>query len=236
VAKIFEIQSFRKGKSAEPPSQNEPNISGSSRISRSDFLVSLFSRPGSSLRGLLDSGARFLLVTGAVYGLYLSGNGLKSGVANAKQDKQLQSRAISQPSPPAGSPSTPSPATFADTAAVEGTVASKQTDAVPHSPALSAPRYPPVKYEATRKKVFGGCNGQLELTGSGLRFRCPNQVDLVFPVAAIAKAHKDGVLLKSGEKYHFMIANHTRGEVQAIFVSWLSRVQRSPQASRLSSF
>jgi hypothetical protein len=92
-----------------------------------------------------------------------------------------------------------------------------------------------MRYEATRKKVFGGCTGQLELTGSRLDFRCPNQADLIFPVAAIAKAHKDGVVLKSGEKYHFIIANHTKGQVEAIFISWLNRVQRFPQPSRVSS-
>jgi hypothetical protein len=92
-----------------------------------------------------------------------------------------------------------------------------------------------MRYEATRKKVFGGCTGQLELTGSRLHFRCPNQADLIFPVAAIAKAHKDGVVLKSGEKYHFIIANHTKGQVEAIFISWLNRVQQFPRPSRVSS-
>jgi hypothetical protein len=92
-----------------------------------------------------------------------------------------------------------------------------------------------MRYEATRKKVFGGCTGQLELTGSQLAFHCADQPDLIFPVAAIAKAHKDGIVLRSGEKYHFLIANHSQGQVEAIFISWLNSVQQS-EAGRVSSF
>ena len=73
--------------------------------------------------------------------------------------------------------------------------------------------------------MFGGCTGQLELSSSMLVFRCQDQADLILPVATIAKAHKDGIVLKSGEKYHFLIANHTREQVEAIFSSWLNPIQ-----------
>lgn len=81
--------------------------------------------------------------------------------------------------------------------------------------------------------MFGGCTGQLELTSSGLHFSCPDQ-DLNLPVGTIARTHKDGVVLKSGEKYHFTIANHSKDQVEAIFISWLNTVQEFPQVSRAS--
>jgi hypothetical protein len=109
-------------------------------------------------------------------------------------------------------------------------------NAVSNLPGFSALHYPPMRYEAIHKKVFGGCTGKLELTNARLHFRCSNQADLNFPVYAIAKAHKDGVVLKSGEKYHFQIANHTKGQVEAIFTLWLNRVQQFQQPSRESSF
>ena len=75
-----------------------------------------------------------------------------------------------------------------------------------------------------------------ELTSSRLHFSCPNQADLNFPVASIQKAHKDGIELKSGEKYHFIIANRTKDQVEAIFVSWLNRVQQFPQQVAAGAF
>ena len=249
MAKIFEMHSLSDGKSAQSSSaqassKKGPYSSDSGWMGSNHILpikmprgVSGCSWPGSSSRISANAGAGLLLVIGVLCGLYLSGNDKKSAVANQKQDGQLQTRTTPQLSQPARPLSKPSPIIPADTARVEGSIVPKQTpDAVPHSAAFSAPRYPPMRYEATRKKVFGGCTGQLELTGSRLHFRCSNQADLIFPVAAIAKAHKDGVVLKSGEKYHFIIANHTKGQVEAIFISWLNRVQQFPQPSRVSSF
>ena len=113
----------------------------------------------------------------------------------------------------------------------------KQTpNAMSNLPGSSALHYHPVRYEATHKKAFGGCTGQLELTSDGLHFKCANQADLNIPVGSIAKVHKDGVVLESGEKYHFLIANHTKGQVETIFNLWLNRVRQSHQASRESSF
>lgn len=244
MAKIFEMNSFRKGKNAQASSKNKPNFSNSGQVGRNHFLLInmpkelvVRSWQGSSSRISINAGARLLLVISALCGLYLVANGRKSAVANPKRDEQFQTGATPPPSQAAPPLSKPSPIIPADTARVEGSVVRKQTpDAVPHSAVSLASRYPPLRFEATRKKVFGGCTGQLELTGSGLRFRCPNQIELMFPVAAIAKAHKDGVVLKSGEKYHFMIANHTRGQVEAIFISWLDRVQHFPQPGRVSLF
>ena len=105
-------------------------------------------------------------------------------------------------------------------------------NAVSNLPGFPAVHYHPMRYEATHKKVFGSCTGQLELTSVGLHFRCPNEADLNIPVGSITKAHKDGVVLASGEKYHFLIANHTKGQAEAIFTLWLNRVQQLQQQSR----
>jgi hypothetical protein len=93
-----------------------------------------------------------------------------------------------------------------------------------------------MKYEATHKRVLGGCTGQLELTNARLHFRCAHQSDLNIPVTSIASTHRDGVVLASGEKYHFLIANHTKGQVEMIFNSWLNQVRQFEPASRESSF
>jgi hypothetical protein len=243
MAKIFEIHPLSKGKSAWASYKNEPNSSNLSLMSRNHFLrinlpkeISGHPGPGSSSGSSINTGAILLMVIGISCGLYLSVNGKKSAVANPKRDEQLQTRTAPPPSQPGRPLSKPSSVIAADTARVEGSIMAQRTpDSVPRSQASLAPRYSPMRYEATRKKVFGGCTGQLQLTRSELYFRCPNQVELIFPVAAIAKAHKDGVVLKSGEKYHFTIANHTREQVEAIFISWLDRVQQSPQPGRVST-
>jgi hypothetical protein len=244
VAKILEMHPFSKRRNAQASYKNEPNSSNVGRMDRNHYLsinmpkeISGRSRRGSSPGISLNAGARLLLVIGVLCGLYLTGNVKKSAVANPTRDEPLQARVAPPPSQPDRPVSKPSPIVAADTARIEGRTVARQTpDSVPNSKAALAPRYAPMRYEATRKKVFGGCTGQLELTGSRLEFRCPNQGKLIFPVAAIAKAHKDGVVLKSGEKYHFMIANHTRDQVEAIFISWLDRVQQSPQPGRVSRF
>ena len=112
----------------------------------------------------------------------------------------------------------------------------KAQKAVSNLAGFPVSHYHPMRYEATHKKVIGGCTGQLELTSARLHFRCPSEADLNIPVGSILKAHKDGVVLESGEKYHFLIANHTKGQVEAIFIQWLSRVQQFQQQSRKSSF
>jgi hypothetical protein len=115
---------------------------------------------------------------------------------------------------------------------------------MPERPAIPVSSFPgfkavhdhPIKYAATHKQAFGGCAGQLELTSAALHFRCSRQADLDIPVSSIARAHKDGVVLQSGEKYHFLIANQTKGQVEMIFNLWLNNVRQSHRASRESSF
>jgi hypothetical protein len=94
----------------------------------------------------------------------------------------------------------------------------------------------PKEYVATHKKAFGACTGQLELTSAALHFRCSHQADLDIPVSSIARTHEDGVVLASGEKYHFLIANYTKDQVETIFNLWLNRVRQSHLARRESSF
>jgi hypothetical protein len=241
VAKIFEMHSSRRRNGTQTSFRLEPNSPDFSQLRRDNFLiinmperVSRGSWLGSSWRTPLSAGAKLLPLIAVLWGLYLTGVGRRSGDANPKPDEQLATPHPSQPGQPIAKPSPIIPSVSARSRAL--TAPKQPRYAVAHSPASSVAPYPSIEYEATRKKVFGGCTGQLELTNAMLEFRCPDQADLVFPVAAIAKAHKDGVVLKSGEKYHFMIANHTQGQVEAIFVSWLNRVQQMPQPSRMSSF
>ena len=244
VAKIFDLQSFINGKRGQPSSKADPNSSDSGQMGGNHVQpISRVQRasedhwPGSTSRTSINAGAGLLLVIGVLCGLYLGGKDRKSAVANPKSDKQLQPRATAQPSSPTQSLSKPSPAIPANTTGAETSMVSKLAPAtVPSLPASSVPRYAPIRFEATHKKVFGGCTGQLELSRARLHFSCPNQADLNFPVDAIAGAHKDGVVLKSGEKYHFVIANHTKDQVKSIFISWLNQVQQFPQPSRVSSF
>jgi hypothetical protein len=201
--------------------------------------------PVSTAHTSLNAGAAFLLVIGVLCGLYLSGSD-KSATAS-RPDRQLspgptaqQSMPVRmvQPSTPLRPLAKPSPIVPTNKVTPDLSIAARQAapNTVPILTATPATRFLPTRFEATHKKVFGGCTGQLELTAARLHFRCPNQPDLNFPVDEIAKAHKDGVVLKSGEKYHFIIANHTKDQAEAIFGSWLSRVQQSAQAGRVAAF
>jgi hypothetical protein len=164
-------------------------------------------------------------------GLYTGITYKKQTAANLKPQEQLRL------GPTSHSSSKPSPNPSAVTAHAAGSLMSEKASvAVSNSTGVPALHDHPLRYEATHKKVFGGCTGQLELTSARLHFRCPNEADLDIPVGSIAKAHKDGVVLASGEKYHFLIANHTKSQVEAIFTLWLNRVQHFQQLSRKSSF
>jgi hypothetical protein len=237
LAKILEMHSGRRRSGAQASSTNGPLDLG--RIGKKYFLpdnaprrVSGGSRPGPRLQISIDAGSTLLLVVAVAWMFYLGGNYKKAAVAKLAQDQPLQTRATPQISQPSPTVSLPSPVNPVNEPRIDGSSTPKPApNVVPHSAAFKAPRYPAMRYEATRKKVFGGCTGELELTGSRLQFRCPDQADLIFPVDAIAKAHKDGVVLKSGEKYHFTIANYTRGQVEEIFVSWLNSVQQFSQQS-----
>ena len=219
MAKLLRMSQFIKGSSTpEPP--------------RDHFLprqapapVTGFPEQRLSLRFSIGAEARLLLVIGVVCGLLIYESEKKSAVANPKANETFQTTATHPPAQPAQILSKPTPIVPPVTARGEHPLVSRHSpDAVPRA-ASSALQYPPIRYEATRKKMFGGCTGQLELSSSMLVFRCRDQADLILPVAAIAKTDKDGIVLKSGEKYHFLIANHTRGQVAALFTSWLNPIQ-----------
>ena len=113
----------------------------------------------------------------------------------------------------------------------------KQTpNAVSNLPGSSALPYHPVDTRLRIRRRLAVAPANSNLRRDRLHFKCANQADLNIPVDSIAKAHKDGVVLESGEKYHFLIANHTRDQVEAIFILWLNRVHQSQQPSRNSSF
>lgn len=237
MAKIFDLHSFRKRKKGQPSPGNDPDPGGTSgghlHSINDDKGVPGGSWAMSSSRIAVNAGAGLLVAVGVLCGLYLGAHDKKSVVANPKPDEKVQARETPAPSSSARPLAKPSPIIPADTVRAGGAVASQPPpSALPGLPAIPVPRYTPVRFEATHKKVFGGCTGQLELTSSKLHFSCPNQADLNFPVDAIARAHKDGVVLKTGEKYHFVIANHSKDQVEAIFVSWVNRVQQYPQQNR----
>jgi len=243
VAKDFDLHSNDKGKNDQRPPRRDVIPFDSVRRGRNDFqpIDSIKAETGVSRRlwpqSLADAGPIFLLGIAILCGLYTAINFKKSTAASLKSDKQLQAGPTSQPSSPAQLLSKPSPNPPAVTAQAEDSIMpEKSPNAVSKLPGFSAPHYHPIRYEATHKKVFGGCTGQLELTNVGLYFRCPKEADLNIPVASIAKVHKDGVVLESGEKYHFLIANHTKDQAEAIFILWLNGVQQSEQESRKSSF
>jgi hypothetical protein len=244
VAKDFDSYSNDKGESGQRPPRRDVIPFESGRRARNDFRPidsdkpeSQVSWPGIWPRSLAGAGPIFLLGIAILCGLYTAITYKKLTAVSLTSEEQLRPRPTSQPSLPAQTLSKPSPNPPAVTARAEGSIMpEKAPNAVSNVPGFSAPHYHAVKYEATRKKVFGGCTGQLELTSAGLHFRCSNEADLNIPVGSILKAHKDGVVLESGEKYHFLIANHTKGQVEKIFIVWLNRVQQFQQQSRESSF
>lgn len=244
VAKDFDLHSNDKGKSGQQPPRRDPIPFDSRRRARNN------DRPIDSDKGESEASwlglwpgssagaeAVFLLGIAILCGLYSGGNDKKPTATSSKSDEQLRSGPTSQPSSPVGPLSKPSPIIHADTLLPKGSIVPRQAlIAVSNVPGFSALHYLPMKYEATHKKMFGGCTGRLELTSARLHFRCSNQADLNFPVDAIAKAHKDGVVLKSGQEYHFLIANHTKGQVEAIFTLWMNSVRQFQQTSQRSSF
>jgi hypothetical protein len=184
---------------------------------------------------LAGTGPIFLLGIAILLGLCSVLNYKKSTAASLKSDEQLRSGTASQLLSPVRPLSNPSPIPPAVTARREGSMDKQTPNAGSTLSGFSTLHYP-MRYEATHKTAFGGCTGKLELTSAGLHFTCSTQADLDIPVGLIAKAHKDGVVLESGERYHFLIANHTKTQVEAIFILWLNRVQHFQQPSRKSSF
>jgi hypothetical protein len=243
VAKDFNLHSIDKAKSGQRPPRRDAIPFESGRRGRHDVrpLDSNKAEPQVSWPGFWPrslTGAAPIILLGILILCTLDPKlkDKKSTAASLEPHEQLRSGPTSQP-PPARPLSEPSPIPPAVAARPEGSIMPKQTpNAMSSLPGSSALRYHPVRYEATHKKAFGACTGQLELTSDGLHFKCANQADLNIPVGSIARAHKDGVVLESGEKYHFLIANHTKDQVEAIFILWLNRVHQSQQPSRDSSF
>ncbi len=93
--------------------------------------------------------------------------------------------------------------------------------------ALSIGPNPSIVFEAKHKEAFGGCQGQLTLSTAGLRFTCPDKNDLNFPIDSIDHADHDGVILKSGKKYHFSISGKSNEETVEQFASWFQNAQHS---------
>ncbi len=192
--------------------------------------------PGFWHRRLAGAGPKFVLGIALLVILYAALHHKKSNVTTLQPDQPLRSAPTAQLAAAVPSPAKPSPIPAAVAPPSEASLPGRSANAVSTPRGVVAGHYHAVKYEATHKKAFGGCTGQLELTSSRLHFKCSHEADLDIPVSFIASAHKDGVVLASGEKYHFVIANHTKGQAEMIFNSWLNRVRQSEPASRESSF
>jgi len=236
------IHSNDKGKSGQRPRGRDaiPFDSGrrgrtGARLMDSGKEKAVVSGPGFWPKSLAGTGPIFLLGIAVLLGLCSILNYKKSTAASRKSDEQLRLGTTSQPSSPVRPLSDPSAIAPAVTARREGSMNKQTPNAGPSLSGFSALHYP-MRYEAVHKKAFGDCTGELELTSVGLHFKCSNQADLNIPVGLIASAHKDGVVLGSGEKYHFLIVNHTKAQAEAIFILWLYRVQHFQQPSRQSSF
>ncbi len=241
MAEDFELYSNDKGKNGHRLPSRGVIPFNSGRRGRNDVrpinavkAESAVAGPRFQTRSLAGAGPLFLAGLAMVCALYPSLKNKRITITSLTSDQPPRSNPTSQPSSPAQALSTPSPIAAAVSTQPQSSTMPKQTPSVVSDlPGFSALH--PMRYEATRKKVFGGCTGQLELTSARLHFQCSNQADLNIPVDSIAKADKDGVVLASGEKYHFLIPNHTKDQVEAIFILWLNRVQHSQPPSRKSS-
>jgi hypothetical protein len=227
-----------KGKGGRRPSGRDaiPFDSGGRSRTGVPLMVSakeeaVVSWPGFWPQSLAGTGPLFLFGIAILLGLCGVLNYKKSAAAGLKPVEQLRSGITSQPSLPVVPVSNPSPIAPAITARRGSSMNQQTPNKESISSGFSALHYP-VRFEATHKKAFGGCTGELELTSAGLHFKCSSQADLDIPVGLIAKAHKDGVVLESGERYHFLIANHTKAQAEAIFFLWLNRFQHFQQPSQ----
>lgn len=78
-------------------------------------------------------------------------------------------------------------------------------------------------YAAKHQKSFGrGCDGRLELSGTGLDFTCASgsEAPLHFASAEIKGPNGNGIELKTGEKFHFDL-RRGKAEEQEIFRNWV---------------
>ena len=192
--------------------------------------------PGFWHRGLRDAVPVLLLAIALLCTLF-PGLLRKWIATTAKHEIESQAESTSRRALAAPSSAKPSPASPATISRAElSTTPGRPAHAVSILPGHATLADRPLQYKATHTKALGGCTGQLELTSAALHFRCSHQADLVIPVSFIAATHKDGVVLASGEKYHFLIANQSKGQVEMIFSLWLNRARQSRQATDESAF
>ncbi len=242
MAKDFDFHSNDKGKGEKLPRRGAiPFDSG--RRGRNDVrpinagkAEAAVAGPRFRTRRLAGTGPLFLLGLATVVAFYPGLRNKRITITSVPSDQPLRSNPTPQASSPAQALSTPSPIAAAVTEPTQhATMPKKTPKVVSNLSGSSALHLHAMTYKATRKKLFGSCTGQLELTSVRLYFHCPSQADLSIPVDSIAKVHQDAVVLASGEKYHFQIANHTRDQVEAIFILWLDKAQRSQPPNRKSS-
>jgi hypothetical protein len=236
VAEGFDVHFNDQGKNGAAPRKPTVIPFDSGRKWRNDFPPIEAVPAESKVSPVLPRGPRpgkapgagpiFLLAIAVLCGLY-TGLTYKKSTAKMKPAGEQQAVLSSQPLLPVPPQAKPSPIPQADTARAGNSVVADQAHSAAKVARPAMPHDRPLRYEATHKKAFGGCTGELELTSDSLRFKCPSEADLDIPIASIAKVHKDGVVLASGEKYHFLIANHTKDQVEAIFILWLNTAQRS---------
>lgn len=235
MARDFDLHPNDKAGNGERPPRQAVIPFEVGRRGRNDFqpidsarAESEVAWPGFWPRSLAGAVPVFLLGIALLCTLYPNQNNRTSTATNLKPEDQLRADPTSQPSSPVRPLAKPS--------SIPPVVTQQPSHAVSGSSGFTPLRDHPIKYEATHKKAFGGCTGQLELTSAALHFRCSHHADLDIPVTSIAGTHQDGVVLESGEKYHFLIANRSKGQVEMIFNLWLNRARQFHQASRQSSF
>lgn len=103
--------------------------------------------------------------------------------------------------------------------------------AIPSSPPVSATPFHPMTFAAKHKEGLGGCKGQLDLTSTALHFSClknPDK-DLYFSVADIEGPHREGVILRNGNQYHFSSSDLDRDQVEGAIQVWWQNVQQQPR-------
>jgi hypothetical protein len=80
---------------------------------------------------------------------------------------------------------------------------------------------------AAHHKGHKGCDGVLTLKASGLQFTCPGDDGKSFYISRndIRGPHEDGIITRSGEKYHFdRLPGGGKNYAEQLFVNWLFRV------------
>jgi hypothetical protein len=90
----------------------------------------------------------------------------------------------------------------------------------------TAPSNPPSRVEMRIPGVHHlgrhHCDGELIFTDKDFSFTCPSD-SFTVERSMVAKLDNNGVLLVSGEKYHFDVAGYDKTGVQILFSEWLER-------------